>query len=189
MAIKQDSSPDHKPFDYTMWNVFENKTNATTHPNIGPLKTGIEEEWNKISEDFILKTCTSFQRRVDTIILNKMVAIMNNFSVSCLFSYFVVYFFKLKLILFYNRVIYHYTRIFLILLPHPVSFLIHDLNLIILFEKSWNTQYQRVSRIIYNIQNSHKVDNCCELVWSMSMNGSQAISIAHSNKQDMTQAG
>ena len=33
-------------------------------------------------------------------------------------SYFVIYFFKLKLILFYNRVVYHYNEIFLILVPH-----------------------------------------------------------------------
>ena len=46
----------------------ENKTNATSHPNIGLLKTNIEEEWNKISEEFILKACKSFRRHVDTII-------------------------------------------------------------------------------------------------------------------------
>ena len=33
-------------------------------------------------------------------------------------SYFVIYFFKFKIILFYNRVVYHHTRIFLILFPH-----------------------------------------------------------------------
>ena len=49
-----------------------------------------------------------------------MVAILHKFTVLCLSSYFVVYFFKLKLILFYNRVIYYYTRIFLILVPHTV---------------------------------------------------------------------
>ena len=34
--------------------------------NIGLLKTDIEEEWNKMSDEFILKVCKSFQRRVDT---------------------------------------------------------------------------------------------------------------------------
>ena len=33
-AIKQDSSPDLNPLDYAVWNVLENKTNATSHPNI-----------------------------------------------------------------------------------------------------------------------------------------------------------
>ena len=31
----------------------------------------IEEEWNKMFEEFILKTCKSFRRRVDTIIERK----------------------------------------------------------------------------------------------------------------------
>ena len=54
------SSPDHNPLDYTKWGILENKTNATSHPNIGLLKTAIEEEWNKMSEEFILKVCKSF---------------------------------------------------------------------------------------------------------------------------------
>ena len=44
------------------------QTNATSYPNIYTLKTAILEEWNKISEEFILKICKSFERRVDTII-------------------------------------------------------------------------------------------------------------------------
>ena len=31
------------------------KTNATFHPNIGSLKTAIEEEWNKLSEEIVSK--------------------------------------------------------------------------------------------------------------------------------------
>ena len=38
-----------------MWGVLENKTNATSHPNIDSLKTPIEEEWNKMPKEFILK--------------------------------------------------------------------------------------------------------------------------------------
>ena len=30
------------------------KTNAASHPNIGSLKTDIEDEWNKMSEEIIL---------------------------------------------------------------------------------------------------------------------------------------
>ena len=52
-AIKEGLSPDLKPFDYNIYDVFENKANATFHPNIGLLKTAIEEEWNKMSEEFI----------------------------------------------------------------------------------------------------------------------------------------
>ena len=67
-AIKQDLSPDLNLLDYTIWGVLENKTNATSHPNIGSLKTSIKEEWNKMCEEFILKTCRSFRRCVDIII-------------------------------------------------------------------------------------------------------------------------
>ena len=35
--------------DYARWGILENRTNATSHPNIGLLKTAIEEEWNKMS--------------------------------------------------------------------------------------------------------------------------------------------
>ena len=73
-----------------------------------------------MSEEFILKACKSFQRHVDTII-EKMVVILNKFTVLCLSSYFVVFVLKLKLILFYNRAIYYYTRIFLIFLLHLVK--------------------------------------------------------------------
>ena len=90
-AIKQDLSPNHNPLDYTIWSVLENKTNATSHPNIGSLKTAIEKEWNKMSEEFILKACKSFQRHIDRII-EKIVAILIKFTVLCLSSYFVVYF-------------------------------------------------------------------------------------------------
>ena len=41
-------SPDHNPLDYAILGIFENKTNTTSHPNIGLLKTAIEEESNKI---------------------------------------------------------------------------------------------------------------------------------------------
>ena len=61
-AIKHDLTPDLKPPppDYGMLGVLKNKTNATSHRNIGSLKTAIEEEWNKMSEDFILKACKRF---------------------------------------------------------------------------------------------------------------------------------
>ena len=53
---------------YTLWGVLENKTNATSHPNIDSLKIVIEVELNKMSEEFILKACKLFWRCVDTII-------------------------------------------------------------------------------------------------------------------------
>ena len=53
-AMKQDLNPDLDPLDYTICDVLENKTNATSHPNIGLFKTAIEKEWDKMSEEFIL---------------------------------------------------------------------------------------------------------------------------------------
>ena len=64
---QQDSSPDFYPFDYTIWCILENKTNGISHPNIDSLETAIGEEWNKMSEEFILKACKSFRRCVNTI--------------------------------------------------------------------------------------------------------------------------
>ena len=57
-----DLSPNLNLLDYAL----ENKTNVTS--NIVSLKTAIEEEWNKMSEEFILKAYKSFRRRVDIII-------------------------------------------------------------------------------------------------------------------------
>ena len=50
-----------------------------------------------------------------------MVSILSKFTVLCQSSYFVTFFLKLELILFYNRVIHYYTRIFKILLSHLIS--------------------------------------------------------------------
>ena len=69
-SIKQDINLDCNSLDYAIWGILEDKTNATSHSNIGSLKNAIEEEWNKMSENFILKTYKSFQRLVDTIIEN-----------------------------------------------------------------------------------------------------------------------
>ena len=60
-------SLDLNPLDYAIRAFLENKTNAISHPNISSLKTANEEEWNKKSEEFILKACKLFRRCVDTI--------------------------------------------------------------------------------------------------------------------------
>ena len=60
--------PKRWPVDFAIHGVLEDKTNATSHPNIASLKTAIEEEWNKMSEEFILRACKSFRRHGDTII-------------------------------------------------------------------------------------------------------------------------
>ena len=53
------SSPDLNLLDYALCDVLGNKTKATSHSNIGLLKIAIKEEWKKMSEEFILKTCKS----------------------------------------------------------------------------------------------------------------------------------
>ena len=62
-TIKQDLSPDFNSLDYTIWGVLENKKkNATSRPNIGSLKTAIEEERNKMSEKFFWRHENHFKR-------------------------------------------------------------------------------------------------------------------------------
>ena len=78
--------------NYAIWGVLENKTNATFHPSIGWLKTAIEKEWNRMSEEFILKTCESFRRRVATISEKTWRSYFGKFTVLYLSSYFEVYF-------------------------------------------------------------------------------------------------
>ena len=64
-ANKQDLSPDLSLLDYNRWGVFENKKKKCNFP----WKSTFDDEWNKMSEWFIVKTCKSFWRCVDTIIL------------------------------------------------------------------------------------------------------------------------
>ena len=57
-----------------MYSVLEKKKKkkeATFHLKIGSVKTVITEEWNKIFEEFFLKACKSFRRRVEKMIEKK----------------------------------------------------------------------------------------------------------------------
>ena len=96
VSLWHPSSPDLNLLDYAILGVLENKTNPTSQPNIGLLKTVIEEEWNKMSEEFMLKACKSARRYVDTIIEKKMAAIMSKFTALCL-SYFFYSFLEIKI--------------------------------------------------------------------------------------------
>ena len=90
LSLRPQSSPDLNSLDYAIWGILINKTNATSHSNIGSLKTAIEEKWNKISEEFILKARKSFRRRVGTII-EKTVTILSKYTVLCRFYYFIYF--------------------------------------------------------------------------------------------------
>ena len=63
-----------------LYEAFGNKTNATSHRNIDSYQTAIEEEWNKISEEFILRAYKSFRRCVE-IINEQMATILVGFFV------------------------------------------------------------------------------------------------------------
>lgn len=64
------SSPDVNPQDFAVWGVLERATNSTSHPNLESLKATITEEWDKMSSDFLVKSCQAVRRRVEAIIAN-----------------------------------------------------------------------------------------------------------------------
>ena len=78
---------------------------------------------------------------------------MSKFTVLYLSFYFVVYLLKLKLNLFYNKVVYYYTRIFLILLQHPVY-----LSKYLLCEKSVRWLLRLVYRFILKLNIIQKIE-------------------------------
>ena len=51
IGVSLSPSPNLNSLDYAIWGFLENKTNASSHPNIGSLKTAIEEKWGKMSEE------------------------------------------------------------------------------------------------------------------------------------------
>ena len=55
--IKKELRSNFNSLDNVIWDVLEIKMNTISHPNIASLKTAIEEERNKTSEEFILKVC------------------------------------------------------------------------------------------------------------------------------------
>ena len=67
-----------------MWGVLENKTNETSYPNIGSLKTAIEWKW-KMSEEFF--ECMQIVSKVGWYNnLKKMVAILRKiYCFVCIF--------------------------------------------------------------------------------------------------------
>ena len=50
VSFRPPLSPDLSPLDYAIWGVQENRTNSTSHTNVGSLKSAISEEWNKTTE-------------------------------------------------------------------------------------------------------------------------------------------
>ena len=67
VSLWSPSSQNLNTLHNALWGVLENKINPTPNPNIDSFKNAFEMEWNKMSEEFTLKACKSFRRRVDTI--------------------------------------------------------------------------------------------------------------------------
>ena len=85
-VIKEDLRPDVNPLDYAIRAVLEYKANVTSHQNIYLLKIAIDEEWNKISEEFIFKPCVLIT------INENMVAIISKFTVLVFIFLFCLFF-------------------------------------------------------------------------------------------------
>ncbi|QQP49269.1 Putative transposable element, partial [Caligus rogercresseyi] len=61
-------SPDANPLDYSFWVQVESKACTVRHPNVEALKTAVDEEWNKMTTDYIKRTCSTFRKRIEAII-------------------------------------------------------------------------------------------------------------------------
>jgi len=65
------SSPDLNPLDFAVWGVMDARARATSHANVNSLKASIEEAWDEMSPDFIIKSCRSFRPRLEAVIAVK----------------------------------------------------------------------------------------------------------------------
>ena len=62
------SSPDLNPLDYSVWSVLESRACKSPHNNVTTLKASIVRSWRSLSKQYIVDTCLSFRRRVETVI-------------------------------------------------------------------------------------------------------------------------
>ena len=60
-AIKQESSTNLNLLDFAIWGVLENKTNASSHLNIGSLKIAIEEDKIKYQKSIFWRQANRFK--------------------------------------------------------------------------------------------------------------------------------
>lgn len=61
-------SPDLNPLDYGIWGVMEREACATHHNSLETLKASITEAWDNLSDEFVVKTCRSFRRRLEMVV-------------------------------------------------------------------------------------------------------------------------
>ena len=63
------STPDGNPLDYSVWSGVEGKACVKPHASRQELKASVEREWEKMSVDYVKKTCASMKKRLFEIIL------------------------------------------------------------------------------------------------------------------------
>ncbi|QQP39553.1 Putative transposable element [Caligus rogercresseyi] len=61
-------SPDANPLDYVFWPHIESKACKLCHPNIATLKAAVNQEWAGMDEDFVVKICQAFRKRLMAIV-------------------------------------------------------------------------------------------------------------------------
>ena len=61
-------SPDLNPLDYSIWWQIESKACKVRHSNIAALKSSVNQEWDQMNADYIIKVCQAFRRRLTAVI-------------------------------------------------------------------------------------------------------------------------
>ena len=61
-------SPDANPLDFAFWPHVEYRACRVRHPNINALKTSVDKEWNEMGEEYVIKVCIDFRKRLEAII-------------------------------------------------------------------------------------------------------------------------
>uniref|UniRef100_A0A3Q1HRU9 Tc1-like transposase DDE domain-containing protein n=1 Tax=Acanthochromis polyacanthus TaxID=80966 RepID=A0A3Q1HRU9_9TELE len=64
-------SPDLNPLDYSVWATVEKEACNTSHASVQALKASVKRTWQKMTLDYIKKTCLAFRRRVEAVIRAK----------------------------------------------------------------------------------------------------------------------
>ena len=62
------TSPDCNPLDYGVWDHVQDEACPLSHPNEASLISAVEEAWNNMSSEFIIKCCASFPQRLKEVI-------------------------------------------------------------------------------------------------------------------------
>jgi hypothetical protein len=61
-------SSDLNPLDFSVWSVLQEKVLAMTHTSLVALRQSITREWNRMSPAYVLRTCRSFRRCLQSVV-------------------------------------------------------------------------------------------------------------------------